>query len=316
MLFGIACTVTGYTEVRIARRCSAEPERVEVEQLEQGYRPNNDHLTLGPHWALRDGSVYERFVPEGETKESIERAPHDREAMVTNAFYPVVSIGNPLATIGAPANGIYSVLIKTNQYGTVGRFLDAMGDGTPLREETLTGVVVNVIEPLTIDQRKLLSRSFPLVSLEHVLILQQGRRPKPLFTALFMLVFGICVMLSPIALWISKRMPAMAPGAVGRLTPRPSYNPIPDAPPATPSQQPPPYGPPSGSGYSAPPGAIPAGDSIPPTSARLQPGARVRVSRKNGDVFGSVVKVQAGQASVNIDNGPTVWVATDVIALE
>jgi hypothetical protein len=41
----------------------------------------------------------------------------------------------------------------------------------------------------------------------------------------------------------------------------------------------------------------------------------VRVSRKTGDVFGTVVNAQAGQVSVTLDEGRTVWVSTDVISL-
>ena len=294
-MIGFGITLNGVDETRIAWHCRAEPERVTVEQLEQGRRPDNDHLTLGPHLGIRDGCVYWQYIPKGSTEESVQNLPRNPNAQIDETFYPIVSFANPLANNPDPSKGTYAVLVKTRQYHTVREVIDAIGDGAPTRDESLTGVIINDIEPLNPKERALLSKSFPLVSLDNVLIVEQNRIPKSRLIALFMVLLGAAVMLAPIVLWILKRMEPMAPSAVGGLTPMPSYSPMPYAPPATP---------------------VPTADSIPPTSARLQPGARVRVSRKNGDVLGTVVKVQAGQASVNIDNGPTVWVATDAISLE
>ena len=336
LLIGLGLTVVGCEETRIAWRCTPEPETVELESLENGYRPKTDYLTLGPHLALMEDGVYQERVPKGQTP-----TPSDvvnRKATVNHVFYPVVSLQNPVARSADPAQATYSVLVKSGQFHTVGELFDRVGDGTPLRSDHLTGVVINEIDPIPKDERQLLIEGFPNVNLDNVLIVELDRKPRSRVGALLMLLAGLVIMIAPLALWLVNKLKESQPAPVvgplpsiapAGMAPQPSYRP-------PPSYGPPPgyapqSGPPSGAATAighAPPSDYalqsgpserwsqpPAGASVPPISARLQPGARVRVSRKNGDVFGTVVRVQAGQVSVDLDEGRTVWVAGDAISL-
>ncbi|MDJ0848593.1 MAG: hypothetical protein QNK04_09465 [Myxococcota bacterium] len=67
----------------------------------------------------------------------------------------------------------FALLVKTFRHKSVGSLPDAnWAEGTPVR-----GLVVNRIYELKDDEEELIRQSFPGVSLERLLVLEEGRTP-------------------------------------------------------------------------------------------------------------------------------------------
>ena len=323
LILSVGLLVSGCDETRIAWRCTAEPVAVEVEQLEKGINPGSDYLTLGSHVALVDGGVYEYTIKKGH-----ESDPVTDSTPITKLYYPAFSKNHPLAQGEDPAKAAwYKVLIETKRYKTVGEVKQAQPEGKSLAMPPITGVVINTIDPLSQEERRLLQEGFPLLSLDAVTVLEEGRAPMSRVGALGLLMAGILVLLAPpigyAIIEVRKRSLAPAP-----VMPPPAGAPLPSMAPAylapaqaapyapasppQPSQPPPPA---SSAGWPVAAGSVPPpyGGSMPPASARFTPGARVCVTRGGVSYFGSVLKAQQGQVYVDLDDGRKVWVGQELV---
>lgn len=325
LIASIGLLVNGCQETRIAWRCTPAPIAVEVEQLERGISPGSDYLTLGPHIGLVDGGVYEYTVKKGHEKD-----PVTDSTPITKLYYPAFSKNHPLAQGEDPAKAAwYKVLIATERYKTVGAVKAAQPEGTSLAMPPITGVVINTIDPLSQEERRLLQEGFPLLSLDAVTVLEEGRAPMSRAGALGILIAGFLVLLAPpigYALYeVRKRsltpapaMPAAGPMPLPSMAPA-HLAPAGYAPPnpygagqsSPPSVQPPPVS----AGWPVAAGSVPPpyAGSMPPASARFTPGARVCITRSGVSYFGSVLKAQQGQVYVDLDDGRKVWVAQEVV---
>ena len=94
----IVTIVSGWEETRIAWRCSAQPEDVDVGQLEKGFRPASDYITLGEHIALVDGGVYGYTIRKGHENDALQDSTR-----IDKLYYPVFSTNHPLAQGEDPA---------------------------------------------------------------------------------------------------------------------------------------------------------------------------------------------------------------------
>lgn len=314
--------INGCEETRIAWRCTAAPVEVDVEQLEKGISPGSDYLTLGPHIGVVEGGVYEYKVKKGHEKD-----PVTDSTPITKVYYPVFSKNHPLAQGEDPAKAAwFKVLIETDRYKTVGEMKRAQPEGTPLAMPPITGVVINVIDPLDQEERRLLQEGFPLLSLDAVTVLEEGRTPMSRVGALGVLIAGLLVLLAPpigYAVYeVRKRSQSSAPAM-----PSPASVPLPSIAPAhlapggqapygarpspQPSQQPPPVS----AGWPVAAGSIPPpySGSLPPASRGFTPGARVCITRNGVSYFGSVLKAQQGQVYVDLDDGRKVWVGQELV---
>lgn len=324
LLLSIGLLINGCQETRIAWRCTAAPVEVNVEQLEKGISPGSDYLTLGPHVALVDGGVYEYLVQKGHEKD-----PVTDSTPITKLYYPAFSKNHPLAQGEDPAKAAwYKVLIATTRYKTVGSVRRAQPEGTSLDMPPITGVVINTIDPLTQEERRLLQEGFPLLSLDAVTVLEENRVPLSRSGALGTLLGGLLLFLAPpigYAL-LEARKRSLAPAPV---MPLPAGAPLPSLAPAhLAAGLAPAYGPPASRQPSAPPPPVSAGwpvaagsvppphaGSVPPgpASARFTPGARVCITRNGVSYFGSVLKAQQGQVYVELDDGRKVWVGQELV---
>lgn len=323
LVVSIGMMISGCEETRIAWRCTAQPVEVPVEQLESGYRPATDYITIGEHIALVDGGVYEYKIKKGHENDPVSDA-----TPIDKLYYPVFSKSHPLAQGEDPAKAAwFKVLVETTRYKTVGQVRLAQPEGSSLVMGPTTGVVINQIDPLTAEERRLLREGFPLLALESVTVIEEGREPKSRAAALGILLAGGLLFVGPpllYVLWSRRNAPPplatnASLGAPGPYVPAgpARYS---GAPPASPSGPPPPSAAwPAAPGGSLPPtyGSAPPGGSasLPPGSARFAPGARVCVTRNDASHYGSVLKAQQGQVYVELDDGRKVWVAQQLVTL-
>ena len=86
------------------------------------------------------------------------------------------------------------------------KLTDARNSGDVERlaaEDTLTGMVINEIDGLGSEERKLLESSYPGVDFKQVLIFEPGRKPMSTGAVYGMLGGGILLILAGIA-WLVK----------------------------------------------------------------------------------------------------------------
>jgi len=187
---GAVLAFFGFQEFRVSSGTSSEPLAVNLAELERGEIPSNPHLTIGSHFALYGGCIYEfeqskygSGQPSGSSK-------------VTMCYYPIVSAEHPL--IQAIANesedfdfGNLAVVVKTKRFKTFG----ALPDDILAQENAVQGLLINKIDSLDGEEKKLLQESFPSVDVDKVLILQEGRKPSSVFLSLGMLLGGVVLSL-------------------------------------------------------------------------------------------------------------------------
>lgn len=293
-ILGLGLTLLARDETRLAWRCAAVPEPVSLEALERGERPANEHVRIGPHLAILDGGAFHYLLPKGKKKEDV---PLTDETEIHTLFYPVVSAQHPLARGADPRQQAYAVLIKSGDYGTLGEVRQLIGDTGFLRQQELTGVIINVIEPLSEEDKGLLRESFPQVDVASVVVIHAHRQPMSRTRALAYLLAAVALVFGTAGSWLYGLVRTRRDDAA--LKARPSLAPIGSAP----------------SPYSRPPALLstplqPSSrpESGAPPSHAFAAGDRVRVKRTGGAVFGSVAKVQPGQLYVELDSGPRVWV--------
>jgi hypothetical protein len=292
--------ISGCNETRLAWHCTAIPEAVQVKTLEDGYRPGTDYLSLGRHLALVQSGVF------AYTRGKHEPAIADPDKMspstpITAFYYPVFSLQHPLAQgQDEKTASWYKIVIKTHRYKTLGEVLvGARGRKLAIDVPSLTGVVINDIEPLTDDEVKLLRDGFPMLSPEAVLVVEEGREPMSRGLALLQLMAGVLLLGAPIGLSIAKRTGAKDSLAASVATP---YTGAP-SPYASPSVPPP---------ASAYPSSV-SGYPAQASGGSWAPGERVVVKRPNSMHPGAVLKTQDDQVYVALDDGRKVWVQRDTL---
>jgi hypothetical protein len=142
-------------------------------------------------------------------------------------YYPIISESHPffiqLGSLTAEYGDIdnipdnlwpdidnFSVLVKTVDFNTVGDIPD-----TWIYEDEIQGVVINQIESLDSDEKKLLWESFPTADLNNVLILDKGREPSLTFLPHLMIIGGVVLIFLGIGIIIRETKNKNKPVSTG-----------------------------------------------------------------------------------------------------
>jgi hypothetical protein len=200
MFLGGVASWFGYNEYQVAQGTTSEPQEVCLQYLESGNAIDNNHVKIGPHFADIYNCVYE-------TRDK-------KEERVDKLYYGIVSetnhyisdiqdledkwgnLENVPEDVEWPAMDQVAVLVKTKRYTNIN---DVPCDVLP--QESLQGLVINSIEGLDKEERKLLNECFPGVDLDKIVILEDGREPMSVFVSIgamalgaFVSVIGVCGM--------------------------------------------------------------------------------------------------------------------------
>jgi len=191
----------GIQEFRVSQGTSVEPIEVELVDIETGKASENNHVRLGEHFAIYPGSVYQYRQGKYETGEP------KPSASVDYTYYPVISadhrffeelgqLAEKYGTLDAvpdaewPEIGSFSVLVKTKRFKTIRSIPESMNS-----EESVQGLVVNLIGGLDSKEESLLRESFPTIDVNEILIIEDGRKPASLAKSLGMAGGGIAITL-------------------------------------------------------------------------------------------------------------------------
>ena len=184
---GLMLAWFGIQEFRLSSGTSAEPVSVSLAELEGGAEPGNGHVLIGEHIADFAGCIYEY---------------KEKNKSVTHAYYPVISEEHPffkeLNELYAkypniddapeseyPGIDDFRVLVKTKRFKTIGSIPEGL---KPM--DNLQGLVINLVESIKSEEKKLIKESFPKLNFENVLIVEDHRKPSSAITSLGMIGGG------------------------------------------------------------------------------------------------------------------------------
>ena len=192
---GLVLAYFGIQEFRVSHGGSSEPTSTELATIEKGSAPANNHVEIGPHYAIYGGSVYQY------TQGKYDHSAPGSSTKVSYCYYPIISGEHPFiqAVMNEeedPQFGDIAVIVKTHRFKTIGQIPEEI-----VEESSVKGLVVNRIESLDKEERKLLHENFPQVDFEKVLIVEDGRRPASLLKSAGMVGGGALISLIGVALF-------------------------------------------------------------------------------------------------------------------
>jgi hypothetical protein len=206
IIAGMLCSGWGALQYYAAIGCSPEAVLSDLAKLESGEAPSNFHIKLGEHVAAyNQAMIYSKGL--GEPTE---------DSRVQWVKYPILSRNNPFFSKIKPLiqkyKGVknipdneypdaetFSVLVLTRKWKTFGDIPDTME-----KIESLEGLIINKVAPLTSDQKALIERSFPKVDADKLWIVEEGRRPYKLSTCYGLVGSGIFMLLLALIIGITS----------------------------------------------------------------------------------------------------------------
>ncbi|MBT3200411.1 MAG: hypothetical protein HN350_10890 [Phycisphaerales bacterium] len=236
----------GYREYKVSAGTSSVPAQVSLLDIEEGNIPENNYLRVGPHYRWYDACVYEYEIKKGG------RGVTD-DARVNHFYYPVYAVdgqfglkvkkllkkygGYDRIPDNLPDDELVPIetmmmIVKTSKYKKVGKLPEGLAE-----EEWIEGLVVNSINTMDDEEKKLLESEFGPLDFDKILILEQGREPTSMGAAVGMMGGGVFLILAPLVVMLNKGKAKPKPPtgpATTRITPEPAaFEPV--APPITPA---------------------------------------------------------------------------------
>ena len=186
----------GIQEYLVSMGTSVEPVDVNLANIEDGLAGENKHLRIGEHTAVYGGCVYQYRMGKYESGDPKPSTP------VKYTYYPIISdqhafydrLGELADQYGSldnipdsewPTIDDFSVLVKTHRFKTIASIPEGFG-----AEDTVQGLVINMIGGLDSEEKGLLRETFPTADLDKVLIVEDGRKPASLGKSLGMTAGG------------------------------------------------------------------------------------------------------------------------------
>jgi len=192
---GIALTTYGCKEARLGGGASSRAVDVDLADLEKGQRPPDRHIRIGRHLCLYPAVVLCYDAP---------GSPNDN-TRVEYAWYPILSEDHPvlleLARLEEKHGNIDAIpekelpqlktvaaLVKTKRFATIGRIPDIT-----LPSNSVQGVVLNGVESLVAEERRLVRESFSGMDFGQVVLLDADRLPSSPLVGIVFMFLGVCV---------------------------------------------------------------------------------------------------------------------------
>lgn len=229
MAIGGCLIYYGLLEYRVGSGASPDPADVELADLEAGKPLPDNHIRIGLHHCLYKSSVIEYEYDEDDGKAMKPSSP------VKWIWSPLISDRHPymqklrklVAKHGSikkiprnadwPVVKDFVVLLKSEAYDTVRE----IPDGRKLYK-SVSGLVINRIESLGDDEKRLIRRRFPEIDFDKILIVEHGRKPSSPAVSVAFIAGGTLLVLMPVAFFVRRlvgRPPAA--GSPGPVQPAP-----------------------------------------------------------------------------------------------
>jgi hypothetical protein len=160
----------GFEEFKLGRVASSEPQLITVAELESHGPGDNAHVELADFLLSEQAFVYEsREGSSTWTKIWIPALPlggeHHQQLLL------LVDNQGMFTTDDLPLPKSIGVIVKSSKIKNEKQL------ETLAAADTLTGLIVNEIDSLGSEERRLLAQSYPGIDLGNVYILEHGRKP-------------------------------------------------------------------------------------------------------------------------------------------
>ena len=211
MVVGGCLVWFGVLEYQVGGDASPDPVPVKLADLEAGDPLPDNHIQIGLHHCMYNSSVIEYEYDDDGNKTMRRSSP------VTWIWTPLISDKHPYAvqiqkmikTYGSikkiprgadwPVLKDFVVLLKSEAFDTVGDIPDGRKKYT-----SVSGLVINRIESLDDDDKKLIRRKFPKVDFDKILIVEHGRKPSSLALSISIIAGGGLLMLIPVVVFFRR----------------------------------------------------------------------------------------------------------------
>lgn len=217
---GGVLTFFGIQELRVSSGTSSEPADVSLKDLEDGKPIPNNYIKLGKHFAAHHETVYYY------SKSKYDNSEPGPETSITYSYHPVISMDHPFMTelaalflqsknpknpqpnFSPPKIQKFAVLVKTK------KFKKLRDIPKPDVADSIQGLVINEIDSLDSDEKKLISQNFPNLDLDKVLILEEDREPASGLKSWGMILGGAALILVAVGIFFVGKGSAPAQQAV------------------------------------------------------------------------------------------------------
>jgi hypothetical protein len=224
IIAGGAVIFFGVRDYMLVSGSSQEPLEIDLADLENDTPVDNNHIKIGPHYALYAGCIFEYEKDQWSSDE------YSILTEVNHIYYPIISENHQyfiqLAELAAEYGDIddipddlwpeiedFSVLVKSTDFDTVGDIPETWS-----YEEEVQGVVINKIKSLDSEEKNLLRESFPIADLDTVLLLDKGREPGSSVLPLLMVGGGVILIGIGIGIIVKQTKKENKPASIGQGT--------------------------------------------------------------------------------------------------
>ena len=201
----------GFLEYRVGSDASQDPVAVELVDLEAGKPLPDNHIIIGLHHCMYNSSVIEYEYDDDERSDMRPSSP------VNWIWSPLISGEHPymqdirklIKTHGSlkkvpkgarwPVLKDFVVLLKSETYDTVGDIPDGRK-----AYKSVSGLVINRIESLGDDEKRLIRSKFPKIDFDKILIVEHGRKPSSTALSISIIIGGCVLFLIPVVLFLRR----------------------------------------------------------------------------------------------------------------
>lgn len=188
----------GYQEWKLGSVAASAPQGITCAELEASGPGDNAHVLLSDFLLSEQAFVYEGYENSSRwNKIWIPAVPLG--GAYHQQLLQYVDASGRFTTDDLPLPTSFRVIVKSS------RIHDEQQLATVAGADTLQGLIVNEVESLGSDERRLLAQSYPGIDLDSVYILEHGREPSGRGKTLGFVGSGVVLMMFGVASFRSRR---------------------------------------------------------------------------------------------------------------
>lgn len=210
LIAGIGLVILGVKECRLASSAKDDPQAITCAQLAEKGPGENVHIVMSDFLLLEQSYVYA-----------------ERLGTWTEVWIPAVPFGGAYHTEARTRierDGDNATMPPVTDLRVLVKLTDAKNEAGVSKagqEETLQGMVINDVDSLDSEERKLLKESYPGIDFDKCWILETGREPGGLGKIILMILGGLVLSLGMIGFWIAGRSKGSAAPETEQSAPSP-----------------------------------------------------------------------------------------------
>jgi hypothetical protein len=210
ILIGACLVWYGVLEYQVGSEASVDPVDVELADLEAGGPLPDNHIKIGLHHCMYHLSVYDYdFDGDDETMRPSSPLNWVWSPLISDTHPYIPEMKALIKRHGGlkkiprdadwPVLKDFVVLLKSEYYETV---RDVPGGRKPYK--SVSGLVINRIESVGDEEKRLIRKEFPDIDFDKILIVQHGRKPMPVAGSISFIAVGSLLGLIPLVVFFRR----------------------------------------------------------------------------------------------------------------